>query len=101
MVRVPPSKPHPLSNDFNSWSSWSRHENRRQNLKHVYSNRPLSKVAFKQHRPYRLALPKSRMLVGVFGVTLSGLNGNKPQAVYGALIFLFVNAFSLAGLYKR
>jgi hypothetical protein len=41
------------------------------------------------------------MLVGVFGVTLSGLNGNKPQAVYGALIFLFVNAFSLAGLYKR
>jgi hypothetical protein len=28
------------------------------------------------------------------------LNGNKPQAAHAAVIFLFVNAFSLAGLQR-
>jgi hypothetical protein len=42
--------------------------------------------------------------VGGFGVTLrtlSGLSGNKPQAAHAFIIFLSVNAFSLAGLYKE
>jgi hypothetical protein len=36
----------------------------------------------------------------MFLSTLSGLNGNKPLTAYAAVIFLFVNAFSLAGLYR-
>jgi hypothetical protein len=33
--------------------------------------------------------------------TLSGLNGNKPLTAQEAVIFLFVNARSLAGLYSE
>lgn len=33
--------------------------------------------------------------------TLSGLNGNKPLAAQAAVIFLFVNALFLAGLYSE
>ena len=33
--------------------------------------------------------------------TLSGLNGNKPVAAHPAVMFLLVNALSLAGLYKE
>jgi hypothetical protein len=36
---------------------------------------------------------------GVFLSTLSGLNGNKLQAAYADVVFLFVKALSLAGLY--
>jgi len=32
--------------------------------------------------------------------TLSGLNGNKPLAAHPAVMFLFVNPLSLAGLYR-
>jgi hypothetical protein len=32
--------------------------------------------------------------------TLSGLNGNRPLIVKPALIFLGINALSLAGLYR-
>jgi hypothetical protein len=32
--------------------------------------------------------------------TLSGLKGNKPALAYLAYIFLDVNAWSLAGLYR-
>jgi hypothetical protein len=42
--------------------------------------------------------------MGGFGVTLrtlSGLSGNKPQAAHAFLIFLSVNALSLARLYKE
>ncbi len=33
--------------------------------------------------------------------TLSGLNENKPLAAHAAVIFLFVEALSLAGLYRE
>lgn len=33
--------------------------------------------------------------------TLSGLNGNKPLIAHIAVIFLFVKALSLAGLYRE
>ena len=33
--------------------------------------------------------------------TLSGLSGNKPLAAHAAVMFLFVNALSLAGLYRE
>ena len=33
--------------------------------------------------------------------TFSGLNGNKPLAAHAAMMFFFVNAFSLAGLYRE
>jgi hypothetical protein len=38
---------------------------------------------------------------GVFLSTLSGLNRNKPQAAYADVIFLFINARPLAGLYTE
>ena len=37
----------------------------------------------------------------IFRSTLSGLNGNNPLAAHPAVIFLLVNALSLAGLYRE
>lgn len=37
----------------------------------------------------------------MFLSTLSGLSGNKPHTAHADVMFLFVNAFSLAKLYKE
>lgn len=39
--------------------------------------------------------------LGVYQSTLSGLNGNNPVAAHPAVMFLLVNALSLAGLYRE